>query len=189
MKPTDKYLLNIKWILNMIQVVFPNRATIPEQRHSITVAPNIQVELLIWFEGERWSMPLSDDMRMDDLPELLDHFKVDCIEQLAQRRGSKQFKIVSVSKNANSFGLHGHVLLAHDGEGWEVGRHRTGPHEGEWNKGDLITIAKRSAAPDDYAWAENSCEIPRRLPPAPLQFIEEIFPKTKPSTNQTQLSK
>jgi hypothetical protein len=29
----------------------------------------------------------------------------------------KPFKVASISSNPNSFGLHGHVLLAEDGEG------------------------------------------------------------------------
>ena len=38
----------------------------------------------------------------------------------------KQFKVASISSNANSFGLYGHVLMAEDGESWQVGRSRSG---------------------------------------------------------------
>lgn len=33
----------------------------------------------------------------------------------------KQFKVASISSNPNSFGLFGHIMVAEDGEAWQVG--------------------------------------------------------------------
>lgn len=179
----DRTLAAIKWILDEIDKVFPRSPL--DSRHAIMTTDTGRIELVIWFEGERFHSLIGDEVQSHEIPELLEHIKVDYIEQIRQRLAPKQFKIVSVSQNANDFGLHGHILLARDGECWEVARNRTGPHEGEWNKGEMVTIHKRSKEQDDYRWAEAGCEIPTRRRNAPPAVVAEAFPPTPTTKTST----
>ena len=96
---------------------------------------------------------------------------------------ARRFKVAAVSQQPNSFGLHGHVLIAEDGEAWEVGRSR-----GEWNsdmpfnQGDVVHVVLRSIDPDGAgdctllpSWESLSCEIPRRLPDAPTSVVRKVW--------------
>lgn len=84
----------------------------------------------------------------------------------------KAFKVVSVSKNPNNFGLHGHVLVAQDGEAWEVGRSR-GAWNDPWDQGATIHIGlDKNGRPN---WSKMSVEIPRQLPTAPPDVVSEIW--------------
>lgn len=91
---------------------------------------------------------------------------------------TKTFRIVSVSKNANAFCLHGHVLVARDGTAFEVGRSRGSWHE-EWNVGKEINVPFSSLMhphePKELNWAQVECEIPRELPACPANVLKEIF--------------
>jgi hypothetical protein len=81
----------------------------------------------------------------------------------------KNFRVVSVSDNANSFGLHGHILIAEDGEAWEAGAGTFHGHK----KGDTLRL---SADRDgEYDWAHHGFEIPRRLPDAPRNVVNEVW--------------
>lgn len=90
--------------------------------------------------------------------------------------GFKRFIVASVSDNPNAFGLHGHILVAPDGEAWEVARSRhTGPSgDGLWNRGDNVRIMiDRSFRP---LWHHHRCEVPQQLPDAPDAVLAELFP-------------
>jgi hypothetical protein len=183
----DKSFISIRWILDQIASVFPTAPRDLSKRHAITLNPTGNIELLIWFENEFWPVMLGPDVGVPEIPELLEHIKVGFIDEIQQRLASKQFMVFRVSSNANSFGLHGHWLMSRDGECWEVARNRTGPHAGEWNKGDIVTIHKLSKAIDDYDWAGADCEIPERKPKAPPHVVAEVFASfpsksSKPST-------
>lgn len=85
----------------------------------------------------------------------------------------KTFRVAAVSSNSNSFGLHGHILIAEDGEAWEVARSR-GPGNlpcWPWEKGDDVIVHMKPAP----HWAGLGCEIPRRLPDAPTKVVAELF--------------
>lgn len=75
---------------------------------------------------------------------------------------NKLFRVAAVSSNTNSFGLRGYVLLARDGEAWEVA-HSDYPR---WSKGADLAFPVGSFP---------GCEIPRRLPKAPAKIVKEIF--------------
>jgi len=74
---------------------------------------------------------------------------------------SKKFKVVTVSENTNSFGLYGMVLMAKDGEAWQVGANSINVKK----KGDVITL--------ENSWAEHGFEIPEKLDNAPESVIQE----------------
>lgn len=87
------------------------------------------------------------------------------------------FKIVTISKDANSFGLHGHILLSRTGEAWEVARSK-GKWLPAWNKGDEIKVPyENTEGAQEYNWASVNCEIPKRLPNPPQKVIDEVFSK------------
>lgn len=81
----------------------------------------------------------------------------------------KEFRVASRSENGNEFGLHGHILIAEDGEAWEAGASLYHDHA----KGHTIRL---SADKDgEYDWAHHGFEIPRRLPNAPRGVVNEIW--------------
>ena len=84
----------------------------------------------------------------------------------------KSFRVVSASSNLNGFGLRGYVLVARDGEAWQVGRSDdvnrcVAP---EFKKGADITVRVRSDGPEFPA-----CEIPERLPDCPAGALRELY--------------
>lgn len=92
-------------------------------------------------------------------------------------RVTMAFRVVTVSQNANAFGLHGHVLMSRDGEAWEVARSRGPWNDSQWDSGDDIKLpAVMHDGNPVIQWAEVSCEIPRRLPDAPAAVIKSVFP-------------
>ena len=88
---------------------------------------------------------------------------------------SKSFRVVSRSSNANRFGLHGHILVARDGEAWEVGR-AVGPWLDEWPKGKDVILPYRvvDGHPSEDLVFPN-CEIPRSLPKCPAGAVKELY--------------
>ena len=88
---------------------------------------------------------------------------------------TKAFKVVTISVKPNSFGLYGHVLMAEDGEAWEVGRSRLGRrHPNEWSKGQIVQIQTHEDRPQ---WHKHGVEIPRQLPKAPDNVVAEVWGK------------
>lgn len=84
---------------------------------------------------------------------------------------AKDFKVVSVSSNANSFGLHGVIILAQDGQGFEVGI--TGQFLPA--KGDVLSCTVCNKTGDLKSIHRHSYEIPRMLPKAPEAVIKEVW--------------
>jgi hypothetical protein len=92
----------------------------------------------------------------------------------------KQFKVASISSNPNSFGLYGHIMVAEDGEAWQVGRIRAGNFPKPWDRGEVVDTPLK----DDPirhitspAWGELHCEIPQRMPDAPPNVVAEVWGK------------
>ena len=82
---------------------------------------------------------------------------------------SKQFKVASVSSNLNSFGLRGHVLVAEDGEAWQVGI----TAQFAKKQGEEVKVHYGDGGQLDWAWF--GAEIPERLPDAPRNVVNEIW--------------
>lgn len=88
--------------------------------------------------------------------------------------GATLFKVVAVSKNTNSFGLHGMVLIARTGEAWEVGVNQLGVREvGHFVPDERINGAR--CVEDSRKFHGFNYEIPRRLPDAPPNVVEEVW--------------
>lgn len=88
-----------------------------------------------------------------------------------RQRGTKQFKVVSKSKNRNSFGLQGHVLMARDGEAWECAVSQIN----EKQIGDLIDLPYDTQP--IFANLVWSAELPRRLQKPPQNVIDLVWAK------------
>ena len=89
--------------------------------------------------------------------------------QTVTKKLVKSFKVVAVSKNANSFGLHGHILVARDRTTYEAAKTGQFKHA----EGDILEIPV-----SDYgvpSWAACGFEIPRRLPKAPIKVARLIW--------------
>jgi hypothetical protein len=87
---------------------------------------------------------------------------------VAIRTRGKAFKVASVSSNTNSFGLTGMILIARDGEAWQVGANSISVRA----KGTIIKVPKLGTA---RTFAALSFELPERLPDAPPGVVAEIW--------------
>ena len=85
---------------------------------------------------------------------------------------NKLFRVATVSANANSFGLRGVVLIAQDGQVFEVGSNRHNlPAQGAELRVPLVGKTP--------VFAALGFEIPRELnPPAPPEVLALVWPPT-----------
>lgn len=81
----------------------------------------------------------------------------------------KQFKVASVSENTNSFGLYGMILMALDGETWEVGVN----YLNKKTKGEMVFVPM--GATGLLTFATLGFEIPHSLGKAPPNVVAEVF--------------
>lgn len=80
---------------------------------------------------------------------------------------NKSFVVVRRSSNTNSFGLRNHVLIARDGEAWELLR-SVGPWHPDWPVGEVVTVpTELCPSQDKRRPIFNGCECPRRLRTCP----------------------
>jgi len=81
----------------------------------------------------------------------------------------KAFRVASVSANRNSFGLTGMVLVAKDGEAWQVGANDLHKR----TKGTLLRPRLDHGKP---VWTDFGFEIPERLKEdAPPAVVKEVW--------------
>jgi hypothetical protein len=91
---------------------------------------------------------------------------------------SKPFKVASISTNMNSFGLYGHILMAEDGESWQVGRSRSGGDPAPWEKGEIVevpVVVDPISQVERLDWEQLHCEVPQALADAPANVVAEIW--------------
>lgn len=82
----------------------------------------------------------------------------------------KDFKVVAVSSNRNSFGLKGVVLVARDGQAFEVGSNNLHLPQ----RGDVLVVPTKPGIGLD--WGSLGFEIPRALdPPAPPDVVQQVW--------------
>lgn len=89
-------------------------------------------------------------------------------------KATKPFILASISTGPNAFGLWGHVLIAEDGEAWEVARVRSGGFPVPWRKGEVVAVP---VSGDDLSpdWAALHCEVPDQLADAPPTVVAELW--------------
>lgn len=91
------------------------------------------------------------------------------IRSLPPQPTTKEFKVASVSSNLNAFGHNGVILVARDGETWEVA-HYFYPDSTDYRKGTVYTARLQQGVP-----VFRNTEIPRRLTSAPTEVVEAIW--------------
>ena len=80
----------------------------------------------------------------------------------------KRFKVAAVSSNANSFGLKGVVVIAKNGEAFEVGANTLSmPKEGQ-----VLGVPVEGGS---LNWARLGFEIPRELERAPRKVVKQVW--------------
>lgn len=93
------------------------------------------------------------------------------------------FKLASLSSNTNSFGLRGAVLVARDGDAWEVGINHLAVDHLRSN-GNKVTLDV-----DDEGHIHGSpvfsFEIPRKFPKAPPEVIRQLFKEPAVANRET----
>jgi len=77
---------------------------------------------------------------------------------------TKTYTVAAVSKNQNSFGLTGLILIAADGEVWQVGASYLHVKA----KGSSVTV-------HNHDFGALGFEIPERLPNAPVGVVREVW--------------
>lgn len=82
---------------------------------------------------------------------------------------TKAFKVASVSSNRNSFGLQGVILVAEDGEAFEVGA----SYLHGVKKSDVVLVP--TSDEHGHNFAQLGFEIPRQLPQAPPEVVAEVW--------------
>ena len=94
----------------------------------------------------------------------------------------KTFKLLTISRNRNSFGLRGAILVAQDGEAWEIACGDLHfPQVGDSYPVPTCSVellAKLGKVPDDQtaaSWSARGWELPRRLPKAPQEAVDFAF--------------
>jgi hypothetical protein len=81
----------------------------------------------------------------------------------------KIFKVAALSSNRNSFGLRGMILIAKDGEAWQVGAN----HLYCRSVGELVCVPV--VGDKGLSFAGLGFEIPEQLPDAPGAAVAEIW--------------
>lgn len=90
--------------------------------------------------------------------------------QVRTENPTQSFRVVAVSDNTNAFGLYGVVLVARDGEAWQVGLNHLRVQS--FSRGSDVTI--RVNGPERL-WHEIGAEIPERIEDAPKEVLEEVY--------------
>lgn len=86
------------------------------------------------------------------------------------------FKIIAVSQNTNSFGLHQIFLTARSGETWKVCKSLCIPEERQrWSEGSVIDVP-RSDHPPGLNWSRLSVELPERWQPDITPDLGNVHP-------------
>jgi len=92
----------------------------------------------------------------------------------------KQFKVVSRSQNTNSFGLYGLILVARDGEAWEVGANHLNVKDKNEFVNQVVTVdVDTNGDKRVVATTFPQFEIPRKLEKCPADVLAEIFQDEK----------
>jgi hypothetical protein len=90
-----------------------------------------------------------------------------------QQPTSKRFRLVTISSNTNSFGLHNHIFVAPDGEAWQAAAYR-GPGGKTITVGDILTVPCENGEPN---FAKIGYEIAEPAPQgrAPIGVVRELW--------------
>jgi hypothetical protein len=97
----------------------------------------------------------------------------------------KAFKVATASENLDSFGNRGHVLVAADGQAFEVSRPMAANCGGgfaDYVVGDVVELSVRGE--DVREWARHRFSCVRPLGSMPPLLLSRFWPQTEPSTKE-----
>ena len=80
----------------------------------------------------------------------------------------KKFKVVAVSTNTNSFGLHNVILVAQDGEAYQAGH-------SYFNLPIKNDIVELEVLKSGLNWGVAGFEIPEKKSDAPAEIVKDIW--------------
>lgn len=107
--------------------------------------------------------------RFDTLEGVLGRIRQLLLEQADDAPRFEEFRVVSVSSNTNSFGLHGVILISRLGNAWEVGANAINvPKQND-------TFGARIHADGNPNFTKFGFEIPRRLPDVPPHIVSQVW--------------
>jgi hypothetical protein len=86
----------------------------------------------------------------------------------------KEFKVVAASSNTNGFGLRGFVLIAKDGQAFEIGQHAFNPCVPVLEKGKTIKVPLRDGKPHFYGQQLGEITV-TPLAKAPAKVVKEVW--------------
>jgi hypothetical protein len=88
---------------------------------------------------------------------------------------SKRFRVVTISSNTNSFGLHNHIFVAPDGDAWQAAAYR-GPGGKTIKAGEILVVPWKNKEP---CFADLGYEIAEPVPAgrASAKVVREIWGK------------
>ena len=89
----------------------------------------------------------------------------------------KEVKVVSISSNTNSFGLFGVILMAKDGETYQVGASQINlPKKDEVLRNNIhYNESTQERILKSLSWSWHGFEVPERLTDAPNEIITEVW--------------
>ena len=118
--------------------------------------------------------PAAKKRSKQDYERILDYYASFAPKGRSRRnpvKKAKHFIVVTVSKNTNSFGLRGMILMARDGEAWQVGAN----HLHVKKAGDLVRVPASAGPVREASWVALGYEIPHRLKRAPQHVAAEVW--------------
>ena len=86
------------------------------------------------------------------------------------------FVVFGISRNANSFGLRGVIIVAENGEAWQIGVGSL--YANDLSKGSRLWVTMSDGTPDRIRremGGEISFEIPERIKDAPQDLVDGLF--------------
>lgn len=86
----------------------------------------------------------------------------------AAQADTKSFKVAAVSNGANSFGLHGVIMVAEDGEAWEAAASK----DNLTKQGEVLDLDRKDVS---AALASKGFEIVKSLAPAPADVVAQVW--------------
>lgn len=110
--------------------------------------------------------------------EALDPARVDALKAALVRKytvNAIEFRLADLSKEANSFGHHGHIFVAQDGETWSVTAYRGGGIGSHAIKiGASVTVPLVNGV---LSWGKLGYEVPEKLGKARPDQVEKVWVK------------
>jgi hypothetical protein len=92
----------------------------------------------------------------------------------------KLFKVVTISKNTNSFGLYGVIIMAKDGQAYQIAV----SHLYKPEKGDVLSAYVSENTGKLLRIISINHELQEELPTAPMDVVKEVWSEKFATINE-----